>query len=176
ETPITAETTLRGALRLKPDHMWARADLARLLYKQGNVSEADRVLAPMTSFDATAEQRAVAAAMFAGLQDWGRVQTLVAGIHPDERTPQVSALVDRATARLQFDRLTSLLEQERIPEAQILLDTLYDQEQIGPDLAGEVALSLNELGRSELALRWVQRDLAREGDKLPSQFGNHALV
>lgn len=176
ETPFTAETTLRGALRLRPEHQWVRVDLARLLYKEGNVSEAERVLEPLTNFEATAEQRAIAASLFAELQDWSRVQSLISSIHPDDRTPEIAQLIDQARVRQQFERVTSLLEQERTAEAQLLLDSLYDQESLRPGMAGQLALALNEMGRSDLALRWVQRDLSRDGDKLPSEYGNHVLV
>src|SRR5690606_22359525 len=144
-----------------PEHQWVRVDLARLLYKEGNVSEAERVLEPLTNFEATAEQRAIAASLFAELQDWSRVQSLISSIHPDDRTPEIAQLIDQARVRQQFERVTSLLEQERTAEAQLLLDSLYDQESLRPGMAGQLALALNEMGRSDLALRWVQRDLSR---------------
>jgi tetratricopeptide (TPR) repeat protein len=176
ETPFTAEATLRSALRMQPEHTWARVDLARLLLRQGLNAEAERILASLTDFDATNEQREAAASLFAELQDWGRVESLIGGVSPEDRTPGMLALLEQSRVRQQFDRVQALLEEERTVEATVLLESLYDQEDLGPAMAGQLAMSLSQMGRSDLALRWVQRDLSRVGDKLPSQYGNHVLV
>lgn len=176
EPPFTAETTLRSALRLNPDHLWARIDLARLLQDQGQGMEAERTLEPMLDFDATPEQRHAAALFYAERQNWARVDSLIGGIDPAERSEEVTALLQRGMISQQFDRARTLIEQDRNAEASLLLESLYEQDGLSPAMAGVLALSLNEMGRRDLALSWVQRDLAREGDKLPSAYGNHALV
>lgn len=176
EPAFIAESTLRSALRLQPDHTWASIDLARLLMRQGLSMEAERILSPLTGPNATSEQREAAASLFAEMQDWERVESLIEGVDPAQRTPGMLALMEQSRVRVQFDRVQQMIAQGQSAEAAVLLDTLYDQPDLGPAMAGQLALTLSEMGRPDLALRWVQRDLAREGAKLPSQFGNHVLV
>jgi len=176
EPSFIAESTLRSALRLQPGHTWVSVDLARLLLRQGLAVEAERILSPLTGPTATSEQREAVASLFAEVQDWDRVESVIDGVNPVERTPEMLALMEQSRVRVQFERVQEMIAQGRSAEATSLLDSLYDQPDLGPAMAGQLALSLSEMGRRDLALRWVQRDLARQGDRLPSQYGNHVLV
>src|SRR5690606_36663097 len=94
EPAFIAESTLRSALRLQPGHTWVSIDLARLLLRQRLFMEAERMLAPLTGQGASSEQREAVASLFAEVQDWERVESLIEGVEPAERTPGMLALME----------------------------------------------------------------------------------
>lgn len=178
--PFAAEGVLRKAMAITPSDPWVRLDLARLMAEDGRIKEANTVMAPLEQSEATPEQR-YAAALFASEQnEWPRVQRLLSGIALPSLTEPMRDLQRQARIQQPLQHVLSLLERGYHERAEVALEQLYTRDgaaELSPQAVAEVASALAEKGETEMAYRWVNRDLTRGVDASAAEaYLTHALV
>ena len=148
----------QGVARL-PDDPWLRLDLARLLQKNGNDSEASSVIAPASRPGAGASSL-YAAALFASENGaWQQAQMLLSRISPASQNGQMRDLAKRVNYNLQMATAGRYLTQGNTLAAANTLKTLTATPPESPVDAGKLARLLAQSGDLTGAVALVRENM-----------------
>lgn len=154
-----AEQLLRSALQKEPSNPWLRLDLARVLQKQGDSSQALSIISSLA--DSPRKDSLTAAAIFLSEnKKWEDTATVLSRIPRSQWTKEMSELNRRATFNQGITRADSLLAGgDRASAAEQLL-ALSRIETLSAADAGHLAESLYKAGQTDRALGVIHHNLA----------------
>ncbi|MCS2163916.1 cellulose synthase subunit BcsC-related outer membrane protein [Scandinavium sp. H11S7] len=155
-----AIATLQQGVARYPDDPWIRLDLARLLQKSGNTSEAASVMA--TAYRPGASANALySAALFASENGaWQQSQTLLSRIPATSQTTQMRDLRQRVNYNLQLATAQSYLAQGNTVAASNTLKALAATPPKDPADVGKLASMLADSGDLNTAVALVRNNIS----------------
>lgn len=158
--PAGAIATLREGVARYPDDPWLRLDLARLLQKSGNGSEASSLMS--AAYRPGASNSALyAAALFASENGaWQQAQTLLARIPGGSQTSDMRDLRQRVNYNLQLVTAENYLAQGNTIAASNTLRAMASTPPKAPADAGKLARLLAESGDLTTAVSLVRNNIS----------------
>ncbi|RCJ93536.1 cellulose synthase, partial [Klebsiella pneumoniae] len=152
--------TLREGVARYPDDPWLRLDLARLLQKSGNGSEASSLMS--AAYRPGASNSALyAAALFASENGaWQQAQTLLARIPGGSQTSDMRDLRQRVNYNLQLVTAENYLAQGNTIAASNTLRAMASTPPKAPADAGKLARLLAESGDLTTAVSLVRNNIS----------------
>ncbi|MGI1236750.1 cellulose synthase subunit BcsC-related outer membrane protein [Klebsiella quasipneumoniae subsp. similipneumoniae] len=158
--PAGAIATLREGVARYPDDPWLRLDLARLLQKSGNASEASSLMS--AAYRPGASNSALyAAALFASENGaWQQAQTLLARIPGGSQTSDMRDLRQRVNYNLQLVTAENYLAQGNTIAASNTLRAMASTPPKAPADAGKLARLLAESGDLTTAVSLVRNNIS----------------
>lgn len=157
-----AISVLRQGVARVPDDPWLRLDLARLLQKSGQESEAATVMMPVGR-DGANTNSLYAAALYASESGaWQQANSLLARIPRSGQNSQIRDLSERVNYNLQMATAERYLAQGNMVAASNTLKALANQPPKSPVDAGKLARMLAQTGDMTTAVSLV-RDNMKEG-------------
>ncbi|EIY5094953.1 MULTISPECIES: cellulose biosynthesis protein BcsC [Klebsiella] len=158
--PAGAIATLRQGVARYPDDPWLRLDLARLLQKSGNTSEASSLMS--AAYRPGASNSALyAAALFASENGaWQQAQTLLSRIPGGSQTSDMRDLRQRVNYNLQLVTAENYLAQGNTIAASNTLRAMASTPPKAPADAGKLARLLAESGDLTTAVSLVRNNIS----------------
>ncbi len=158
--PAGAIATLREGVARYPDDPWLRLDLARLLQKSGNGSEASSLMS--AAYRPGASNSALyAAALFASENGaWQQAQTLLARVPGGSQTSDMRDLRQRVNYNLQLVTAENYLAQGNTIAASNTLRAMASTPPKAPADAGKLARLLAESGDLTTAVSLVRNNIS----------------
>ena len=155
-----AITTLRQGVSRYPDDSWMRLDLARLLQKSGNESEAASTMAATWQPGASSNSL-YAAALFASENGaWQQAQTLLGRIPAASQTSQMRDLRQRVNYNLQLVTAQNYLAQGNTVAASNTLKAMAATPPKAPADVGKLARMLAQSGDVAGAVTLVRNNIS----------------
>lgn len=156
-----AQIELEDAVLQQPRDPWLRLELARLYQRQGRPDQADGIMAGLRAQDVDAPQSLFAQALFARERnDWNGAWALLERIPAASRDAEMSALHDTAWVQLQAAQARTLVQGNRVGEAQLLLartESTLGERIARPGIAAALAGAYADIGSQQRALALAQR-------------------
>ncbi len=156
-----AQIELEDAVLQQPRDPWLRLELARLYQRLGRPDQADGIMAGLRAQDADAPQSLFAQALFARERnDWNGAWALLERIPAAARDAEMRALHDTAWVQLQAAQARTLLQGNRVGEAQLLLaraESALGERIDQPGIAAALAGAYADIGSQQRALALAQR-------------------
>ncbi len=156
-----AQIELEDAVLQQPRDPWLRLELARLYQRLGRPDQADGIMAGLRAQDADAPQSLFAQALFARERnDWNGAWALLERIPAAARDAEMRALHDTAWVQLQAAQARTLVQGNRVGEAQLLLaraESALGERIDQPGIAAALAGAYADIGSQQRALALAQR-------------------
>ncbi|MGE4460357.1 MAG: cellulose synthase subunit BcsC-related outer membrane protein [Stenotrophomonas sp.] len=156
-----AQIELEDAVLQQPRDPWLRLELARLYQRLGRPDQADGIMAGLRAQDADAPQSLFAQALFARERnDWNGAWALLERIPAAARDAEMRALHDTAWVQLQAAQARTLVQGNRVGEAQLLLaraESALGERIDQPGIAAALAGAYADIGSQPRALALAQR-------------------
>ncbi len=156
-----AQIELEDAVLQQPRDPWLRLELARLYQRLGRPDQADGIMAGLRAQDADAPQSLFAQALFARERnDWNGAWALLERIPAAARDAEMRALHDTAWVQLQAAQARTLMQGNRVGEAQLLLaraESALGERIDQPGIAAALAGAYADIGSQQRALALAQR-------------------
>lgn len=156
-----AQIELEDAVLQQPRDPWLRLELARLYQRLGRPDQADGIMAGLRAQDADAPQSLFAQALFARERnDWNGAWALLERIPAAARDAEMRALHDTVWVQLQAAQARTLMQGNRVGEAQLLLaraESALGERIDQPGIAAALAGAYADIGSQQRALALAQR-------------------
>ncbi len=156
-----AQIELEDAVLQQPRDPWLRLELARLYQRLGRPDQADGIMAGLRAQDADAPQSLFAQALFARERnDWKGAWALLERIPAAARDAEMRALHDTVWVQLQAAQARTLMQGNRVGEAQLLLaraESALGERIDQPGIAAALAGAYADIGSQQRALALAQR-------------------
>ena len=156
-----AQIELEDAVLQQPRDPWLRLELARLYQRLGRPDQADGIMAGLRAQDADAPQSLFAQALFARERnDWNGAWALLERIPAAARDAEMRALHDTVWVQLQAAQARTLVQGNRVGEAQLLLaraESALGKRIDQPGIAAALAGAYADIGSQQRALALAQR-------------------
>ncbi|MBN8791387.1 MAG: BCSC C-terminal domain-containing protein [Stenotrophomonas nitritireducens] len=156
-----AQIELEDAVLQQPRDPWLRLELARLYQQQGRPDQADGLMAGLRAQDEGSPQALFAQALFARERnDWNGAWAALERIPAASRDAEMSALHDTAWVQLQAAQARTLVQGNRVGEAQLLLartESALGARAAQPAIAAALAGAYADIGSQQRALALAQR-------------------
>ncbi len=156
-----AQIELEDAVLQQPRDPWLRLELARLYQRLGRPDQADGIMAGLRAQDADAPQSLFAQALFARERnDWNGAWALLERIPAAARDAEMRALHDTFWVQLQAAQARTLMQGNRVGEAQLLLaraESALGERIDQPGIAAALAGAYADIGSQQRALALAQR-------------------
>lgn len=156
-----AQIELEDAVLQQPRDPWLRLELARLYQRLGRPDQADGIMAGLRAQDADAPQSLFAQALFARERnDWNGAWALLERIPAAARDAEMRALHDTVWVQLQAAQARTLVQGNRVGEAQLLLaraESALGKRIDQPGIAAALAGAYADIGSQPRALALAQR-------------------
>ncbi|SBV38075.1 Cellulose synthase operon protein C [uncultured Stenotrophomonas sp.] len=156
-----AQIELEDAVLQQPRDPWLRLELARLYQRQGRPDQADGIMAGLRAQDDDSAQALFAQALFARERnDWNGVWAVLERIPAAARDAEMATLHDTAWVQLQAAQARTLVQGNRVGEAQLLLaraESALGERATRPDTAAALAGAYADIGSQQRALALAQR-------------------
>ncbi|WP_427852138.1 cellulose synthase subunit BcsC-related outer membrane protein [Stenotrophomonas acidaminiphila] len=156
-----AQIELEDAVLQQPRDPWLRLELARLYQRLGRPDQADGIMAGLRAQDADAPQSLFAQALFARERnDWNGAWALLERIPAAARDAEMRALHDTVWVQLQAAQARTLVQGNRVGEAQLLLaraESALGERIDQPGIAAALAGAYADIGSQQRALALAQR-------------------
>jgi len=156
-----AQIELEDAVLQQPRDPWLRLELARLYQRLGRPDQADGIMAGLRAQDEGLPQALFAQALFARERgDWNGAWALLEKVPAASRDAEMSALHDTAWVQLQAAQARTLVQGNRLGEAQLLLaraESALGERVARPGIAAALAGAYADIGSQQRALALAQR-------------------
>ncbi|TKI07224.1 cellulose biosynthesis protein BcsC [Martelella alba] len=156
--PQRALNLLQQALEKQPSNIWVRLDMARILQKQGDGTQAQALMSAASQPGAPADNL-YAAALFAGEnQRWAAASQLLAAIPENRRNRPMRDLAARIRFNEQMDNAEQYMRQGNNTAALNTLRALAQTPPSAPADVGNLAQDLMKLGDTTTAVSLVRNN------------------
>ena len=171
-----AADNLASALAADPGDPWVRLDLARVLVREGKLTDASRLMDGLAADHGASADALHAAALFATEnRRWDQAERLIERIPDAKRSADIDALAQRIALENRLARAKSLAAEGRGDEAAAQLRALAGSTR-DAGTRGRAARALLDLGRVDDALAIARSDLEAGARGTPSAYQGQLAV
>ena len=157
--PQRALNLLQQALEKQPSNIWVRLDMARILQKQGDSTQAQALMAAASQPGAPADNLYAAALFASETQRWATASQLLASIPESRRNRPMRDLAARFRFNEQMSSAEQYMQQGNRAAALNTLHALAQNPPSAPADVGNLAQDLMKLGDSSTAVSLVRNNL-----------------
>ena len=158
--PQAALNLLQQALAKQPSNIWIRLDMARILQQQGNVAQAQSLMAEVSAPGAPADNLYAAALFAAENKDWATSNALLNQIPVARQTKEINALRERVAFNQKMASAEAYLAHGDSASAAAILRELAQNPPSSPSDVGNLAKNLMTVGDTTTAVSLVRKNIS----------------